>query len=176
VPGGKGKVLPELDGKPILVRFQPELTAYQGKLLSRDSRGVPVHAGSFIRKRTITLERELIQKPAELQRILIHEIHHFIWARLGNPARRSFEDLLSAEKSKGELGWSAQLTKMDLTRRDRARRSLRWRVYACESFCDTAAWYYASSRIHAEWTLAPSFRARRAAWFREYFDGRIVSI
>ena len=168
--------LPILSGKPIRVRIQPELTASGGMLLSRGKRGTPVHAGCFIRKRIITLESDLISKPSEFDRILVHELHHFIWARLANAARRSFEETIEAESSTGELGWSAESMKQKLTAGDRSRRSTRWRVYACESFCDTGAWYYSSLRKHSEWTLAQASRRKRAAWFREYFDGRIVSI
>ena len=171
-----GRALPDLEGKPILVELRPCLTAHRGRLLSGETRGRPVHGASFLRARRIVLDRELEQDPKEFERILIHEIFHFVWVRLGNPRRHSFEALLAAERSRGELGFSAEALKAGLTERDPARRTKRWRSYACESFCDTAAWYYSSARCHDEWTLAPRFVKRRAVWFRESFDGAMASI
>ena len=43
-----------------------------------------------------------------------------------------------------------------LTRTDARDRTPRWRRYACESFCDTAAWHFAGLRQHDEFTLAKS--------------------
>jgi hypothetical protein len=51
-----------------------------------------------------------------------------------------------------------------------------WRDYVCESFCDTAAWLYSGVRRHPEFTLAPRFRERRAAWFEAAFAGRAIRI
>src|SRR5689334_11369152 len=59
----------------------------------RDRRG-PVHGGSFLRERRIALDCTR----AELPRILVHELFHFVWLRLGNPLRRSYEDLLRQEE------------------------------------------------------------------------------
>ena len=96
--------------------------ALRGKLLSgKSSPGKEVHAASLIRQRRIVLDAELKKKPMELKRILIHELFHFAWLRLGNPGRRSFEELLRAEvreRVRGELGWSAEHLKLALTRRD----------------------------------------------------------
>ena len=41
----------------------------------------------------------------------------------------------------------------------------RWSEYACESFCDTAAWLYAGAGEHAEFTLAARWSEARRAWF-----------
>jgi hypothetical protein len=70
---------------------------------------------------------------------------------------------------KGELGWSAEWRKQKLTRADRTRRSPAWRRYACESFCDSAAWLYAGLRDHDEFTLALLYRRHRRAWFQRQF-------
>jgi hypothetical protein len=70
-----------------------------------------------------------------------------------------------AARVRGELGWSAEWRKLALTGRDVTLRSARWRRYACESFCDTAAWVFAGLKAHDEFTLALRCRARRRAWF-----------
>ena len=62
----------------------------------RDRRG-PVHGGSFLRERRIALDCTR----AEFPRIFVHEVAHFIWLRLGNRARRSYEDVLRAESRRG---------------------------------------------------------------------------
>lgn len=154
---------------PIHVFVRPELTAYRGKLLSGQQRGKAVHAGSQIRKHEIVLDSSLLENRAEFERILLHEVHHFIWSHLGPKARASYEELLHAERSRGELGWSAESLKLALSAEDRLVRGRRWKNYACESFCDTGAWFYMSRRVHPEWTLAPRFREHRGRWFQECF-------
>lgn len=146
--------LPELAGAPLRVEAAPQL---------RDRRG-PVHAGAFIRQRRIALACG----PAEFPRILAHELFHFAWVRAGNPARRSFEALLTAEiaaGARGELGWSAEWRKRALVSGDLAGRTRRWREYCCESFCDTAAFLFSGVGPHPEFTLAGRFARRRRAWF-----------
>jgi hypothetical protein len=84
----------------------------------------------------------------------------------GEPGRGK---LGKGELGGGELGWSAEWRKQKLTRADRTRRSPAWRRYACESFCDSAAWLYAGLRHHDEFTLAPLYRRRRRVWFQRQF-------
>ncbi len=149
-------------------------------MYSKRPGGQPVYAASFIRKRKMILDLELRRKRGELARIVAHELFHFVWVRLGNPARGSYLDLLKQEwreHAQGELGWSAELRKTRL--RARAARDLRvrrWRDYACESFCDTAAWLYSGLRAHSEFKLAARYRRRRAEWFRATFSGRAIPI
>jgi hypothetical protein len=117
-----------------------------------------VHAATFIRRREIVLETQLTRKPGPLRLITVHEIFHFVWARLGNSARRSYAALLKAEvaaHARGELGESSVLKKSRACTRD----------YICESFCDTAAWLYAGVRRSGHFTLAARWRERRRAWF-----------
>ena len=156
----------------------PSLTADGRHLYSNGPHGQPVFAGSFIRKREIILDLELAHEPRELARILVHELFHFTWVRLGNPAWRSYEDLLRLERKQhalGELGWSAELRKNRLAASPRHDDRL-WRDYLCESFCDTGAWIYSGVRRHPEYTLAARHRNRRAEWFRETFAGGAIPI
>jgi len=129
-----------------------------------------VHAASFIRERRIVLDQTLLRSKSELSRILTHEMFHFAWFRLGNRHRRSWEQLLLAEfdlRARGELGWSAEMRKVKLAPGDSAARSRLWREYACESFCDTAAWLFSGSRAHPEFTLARRFKTSRRGWFSQ---------
>lgn len=160
--------LPELEGRPIRVRFQPDLHVCRGKLRSGGSFGRAVHAATFVRQREIVLDAALVGDASELFRILLHELHHFAWCRQGNPARRSYEELLRSEFEggvPGELGWSAELAKQHLTDEDRRRRTRRWREYVCESFCDTGAWIRTRPKRHEEHTLPSARRILRLRWF-----------
>jgi hypothetical protein len=167
---------PKVRGLPIEVVFQPGLIAHRGKLLSPNKlkhipqRGREVHAGSFLRERRIVLDAALKTRPRELARILIHELYHFAWVRLGNPQRRRYEDLLQGEMRKrvcGELGWSAERLKAALRRADRTRRTRAWREYVCESFCDSGAWLLAGRGGNEEFTLPAAARRVRRSWFEQ---------
>ena len=147
------------------MEFLPKLTSSRGRLHSGHPRGQAVHAGTFLRKRTIVMDAELMREPAEFQRILIHELFHFVWMRLGNPRRRAWQQLIENELkqgARGELGWSAEWRKLTGRRSGRI-----WREYLAESFCDTAAWFYAR-QTHDEFTLAERFRASRARWMLRF--------
>ncbi len=164
--------LPELTGRPIDIRFAPDLRVHRGQLLSGAAKGQPVHAGSKLRCREMVLESALLEEPSELARIFVHELFHFVWLRAGNVLRRSYEDNLKLEfgrGARGELGWSAEWRKASLKLRDRRVRSRRWREYVCESFCDSAAWAAGRKRVHDEFTLAPRFRTARRRWFDALF-------
>ena len=151
--------MPPARGCPILIEFQKTIV---------DEAGEPAHAATFLRERRIVLETQLRRSRREFSRILVHELFHFVWLRLGNAKRRRYEDLLAAEIRKGvrgELGWSAEWRKLRLRARDWNRRTRRWREYCCESFCDTAAWLYAGIVGHDEFTLGRRFRSTRRRWF-----------
>ncbi len=169
-----------LEGRSVCLRFLPALTADRRHLYSNRPHGQPVYAGSFIRKREIVLDRELEGQPRELARILVHELFHFAWVRLGNSTRRSYEALVREEwkrRARGELGWSAESRKRLLSKSTvRTGGSPPWRDYLCESFCDTAAWMYSGVRRHPEYTLAARHRNRRAEWFRAVFERRAIPI
>ena len=151
-------MLPHFSGRAIRVELQATLG--------------PHWAATHIPRRLIQLDQDLLRTPGEFERILIHELFHFVWVRLGNPARRSWEEILKREilrGARGELGWSAEWRKRKLSASDVRARTLAWRYYACESFCDTAAWLYAGGR-HPEFTLAQAARAQRKKWLEDQFD------
>jgi hypothetical protein len=161
-----------------VVRRLPGMTGAPIRLQSvrglRDLRG-PVHGGSFLRERRIAISCTRVEFP----RILVHELFHFVWLRLGNPVRRSWEEHLRQElrcRARGELGWSAEWRKNALRPGDIGGRTTVWRLYCCESFCDTAAWLYSSAAGHPEFTLAANFRRTRRRWFHETIGNRQLSI
>jgi hypothetical protein len=163
------KPLPPITGKPIRLEVRHGL---------KDRRG-EVHAGAFLRERRIAFDAALAADPREFARIFVHELFHFVWRRLGNLRRWSYEDLLREElqrHARGELGWSAEWRKRALQPDDPRVRAKRWREYACESFCDTAAWIYSNVRSHEEFTLTPRFRERRRKWFAEADVTKRISI
>jgi hypothetical protein len=165
-------LLPPLDGLPIRLFWRTSMRAWRGRLLSGDGPGMEVHAASYIRRRRLVLDRSLLDNQAELARIVIHEIFHFAWVRLSNADRRAWESVLRSEldrRARGELGWSSEVRKEDLPAGAARQRTRRWREYACESFCDTAAWMLGGLARHPEFTLKPAFRARRARWLAELF-------
>jgi hypothetical protein len=126
-------------------------------------------AATSIPKRLILLDREVLQHRGDFERILVHEVFHFAWLRLSNEERWSWERLLQSERATGELGWSAEWRKRELTSADRAGRSRKWRLYACESFCDSAAWLYSGIGRHDEFTLPARARNQRRRWFEATF-------
>lgn len=148
---------------PIFVEATPSLTAHRGRLLTGEARGTPIHAASFIRQRRIILESQLLSNPAAAQSILLHELFHFIWTRLGNAHRRSFTHLIAQEivrHAAGEIGESCAVAKS----RWKSHSSLTlWKNYVCEAFCDTGACIYSSKP--PSHTLAGRWLARRRAWF-----------
>jgi hypothetical protein len=151
-------VLPRLAGDPIRVEIRRSLGSHL--------------AGASIPRRLILLDAAVLAQRGEFERILIHELFHFAWVRLSNQKRLAWEQVLAGElreRVKGELGWSAEWRKEVLTRADARLRTRKWRLYACESFCDSAAWVFAGLRTHDEFTLAASSRRLRRHWFAEQF-------
>ena len=149
-------MLPELSGRPIRVEVRRSLGSHL--------------AAASIPRRLILLDAAVLARPGEFERILIHELFHFAWVRLSNQRRRAWEEVLVSElraRAKGELGWSAEWRKDTVTRADARSRTLRWRRYACESFCDSAAWLFAGLRTHDEFTLASPLRRLRRQWFKD---------
>ena len=153
--------IPELRGAPIGFAFQTALSVGSRK----------VDASAYLRERRVVLDAALSR--SELQRVTVHELFHFVWWRLGNPARWSWGALIATERARGEAGWSAEWRKQALTGADRRNKTRRWREYVCEAFCDSAAAIYAGP---GQVTLAPRFLARRRAWFVATLEGRPLSI
>jgi len=113
-------VLPELSGRPIRVEVRRSLGSHL--------------AATSIPRRLILLDAAVFARHGDFERILIHELFHFVWVRLSNQQRRAWEEVLGNElraRAKGELGWSAEWRKDALTRTDARRRTPRWRRYAC---------------------------------------------
>jgi len=170
--------LPPLAGAPVRVRFQPSLFVHRRRLTHRPL-GTEVHAATCLRKREMVLETALLRNTREFARIFLHEVFHFVWLRLGNAGRQSYEALLAAEigdGAAGELGWSAEWRKRALGPHDRLRRSRRWREYVCESFCDSAAWSLLPDRRHEEFTLEARFRLARRAFFARFKARPVIRI
>lgn len=167
-----------IQGDPIDLRFIDAPRAHRGRLQSGGEHGMEIHGASFVRQRRIVLDRSLRKSP-DFDRILIHELFHFAWVRLGNPRRRQYEQLLATEirrRTRGELGWSAESRKGRLDASSSARRDRKWREYVCESFCDTAACLLAPTRSHAEYTLPRRARDLRQLWFRKHVMERGISV
>jgi hypothetical protein len=145
-------------GRPIRVEIRPSLGTHI--------------AGASIPGRLILLDAAVFARHGEFERVLIHELFHFAWVRLSNERRRGWEQVLKRELREnitGELGWSAEWRKDTLTRADTLRRTPRWRRYACESFCDTAAWLFSGLSAHNEFTLALRTCRARRQWFHREF-------
>jgi hypothetical protein len=152
-------MLPVLAGRPIRVSVRPSLG--------------PHLAATSIPRRTVLLDSEVLRRRGEFERILVHEIAHFIWVRLSNATRRGWEQVLAHEigvHARGELGWSAEWRKRKLAPTDLPGRTPAWRRYACESFCDTAAWRFSGLKLHDEFTLAERYRGVRRVWFEKRIE------
>jgi len=174
-PPSDGWLARRLNG--LLVRLPPACGApvWIERVSGLHDRNGAAHAGSYMRERRIVIACTR----AEFPRVFVHEWFHFVWRRAGNPLRHDFENLLVAEfraGARGELGWSAEWRKRILTPQDVRGRVRRWREYCCESFCDTAAWLYAGTARHAEFTLTHQFRRRRREWFSKNIGGKRLSV
>lgn len=165
-----------MQGSPIVLEFQPDLKAYRGKLLSgRCEKGHAVYAASFLPERQIVLERRLLAQVDELRLILTHELFHFVWRRLGNRNRAGFDSLIQTEwgsRARGALGESSSVAREQTMGEDPVVRSLRWKNFVSESFCDTAAWLYAGVTKSEHFRLAQKWRQVRARWFKGIPDFR----
>ena len=177
VVGAVFAALPRLQGAAIHIHRYARLRRHGPNLYSGPGPGREVHAATDIPRRVIVLDSGL--RGRELRRILIHEVFHFAWVRLGNRRRGGWECLLANEihaHARGELGWSAQFRKDELTPEDVRGRSRRWRGYLCEAFCDTAACRWSGIAQHEEFTLSGRWRSRRFAWLDDAVADRPIPI
>lgn len=159
------------------IHFEPQLRATRGKLVSGGQAGSAVHAGSFLRERKIVLDSDLLVNAPELMRILTHELFHFVWRKLNNETRQAWDQLVRQQmETPGELGWSAEWRKEALSTADPIGRTRRWREYLCESFCDSAAWYYSGNQRHREFTLPAKYRRVRRQWFAQLIAERCLPL
>jgi hypothetical protein len=55
-------------------------------------------------------------------------------------------------------------------------RSPKWKRYARESFCDSAAFLYADLKTHDEFTLPAASRRSRKLWFQRNFASHAIAI
>jgi hypothetical protein len=164
-------------GKPIRLSYLNLPRSARGRLVSGGHAGSALDGASFIRERRIVLSDALRGRPAEHRRILLHELFHFAWVRLGNRKRWSFEEVIRREMRaglKGELGWPAFEAKGRLSTLDVRDRTPRWREYACESFCDTCAWVWQQPAQGRGWTrLAVQAQALRRRWVQRILVGAV---
>ena len=164
----EARPLPELDGEPIDIQYEVGLV---------DSSGHAAHAATSIRRRTIVLDKELEDAGPQQARVMVHELFHFVWVRLGNPKRKAWEDLLRTEwngKAKGETGWSSEWRKREMKPEDLEKRSPYWREYCCEAFCDTAALIFCGP--DEENNLGVRWQRGRRKWFAGNIEDRKLAL
>jgi hypothetical protein len=111
------------------------MRAYRGKLQVGPGPGAEVFAASFIPRREIVFDSDLLGHAPDFVNIVAHEIYHFVWRRLANVERNNWSDLLAAEKRVSHAGLSSRLRHEDWSV---AKTPRKWKDYVCEAFCDTA--------------------------------------
>jgi hypothetical protein len=126
------------------------LRAHRGQLLYGSGPGEEVVAASFLTRREIIFDADLLAHAPDFVNIVAHEIYHFVWRRLPNSERTGWSDLLAAEKRPSHPGLSSRL-RYDNWREAPTPR--RWKDYICEAFCDSAA-----ALTHPNATISPHRR------------------
>lgn len=181
--GEKGRSIPPFclwfEGKPIEVSYLDAPRSRRGKLVDGGEHGFALDGCSFIRERRIVLASYLRDKKAEHDRVLLHELFHFVWVRLGNPARREYERIIRAEYQAGvggELGWPSLEAKTRLRTGPKDRNDPLWRDYLCESFCDSAAWLMLERPRSNNVTLPPRSRQPRVRWLERLFQSNAIHL
>lgn len=155
------------EGKPIDWRFAAGLRVKRGRLESGPGAGMEVHAASWTRSRRVVLDQSLAANQDELTRIAAHELFHFVWLKMNNGQRRAWGHLLATESTRGELGWSSEWRRRQLSGDDAGQNTRRWREYVSESFCDTGAWL--ATGLPADQDITPGRRwlSRRERFFQQ---------
>lgn len=121
-------------------------------------------AASFIPRREVVLDVDLLRHAPDFVGIVAHEVYHFVWRRLPNAVRAEFADLLRAERRPSHGGVSSQLA-FEAWREAVSER--RWKHYVCEAFCDTAA-ALGDARVR----ISP----QRRAWFGNLMKKRKLPV
>lgn len=112
------------------------MRAHRGKLSFGPGPGDEVFAASFLARREIVFDTELLGHAPDFVSIVAHEVYHFVWRRLPNSERFAWGELLRGEKRPRHAGLSSRLRYAAYLEGDRERQ---WKDYVCEAFCDTAA-------------------------------------
>jgi len=108
------------------------MRAYRGKLEFGPGPGMDVFAASFLPRREIVFDSDLLAHAPDFVNIVAHEIYHFVWRRLSNAERKAWAAVLQKEKRPRHTGLSSEIR----YRPDAPQQS---KAYICEAFCDTAA-------------------------------------
>ncbi len=112
------------------------MRAHRAKLGFGPGPGDEVSAASFLARREIVFDTDLLGHAPDFVSIVAHEIYHFVWRRLPNGERFAWGELLRGEMRPRHAGLSSRL-RYEVYRE--GKRERQWKDYACEAFCDTAA-------------------------------------
>ena len=158
----------EFVGEPIPIEFRADLRAGTAE----------VHASTYLHHRLIVLDTALRRSPRECERILAHEIFHFVWWKAPS-IRSQYARLIGGELAagaRGEMGWSAEWRKLALRPTDLGGNTRRFREYLCESFCDSCASLLVGIARHPEITLTARSRRGRQSFFEANLAGKRLKI
>lgn len=140
------------------------MRAHRGKLSFGPGPGNEVFAASFLARREIVFDAELLGHAPDFVSIVTHEIYHFVWRRLPNAERSAWGEILRAELRPRHAGLSSRLRYTAYCEGKSARQ---WKDYVCEAFCDTAA------ALTSPTAKIPSHRKR---WFGDLINKRRLPV
>ena len=140
------------------------MRAHRGKLGFGPGPGDEVFAASFLARREIVFDTDLLGHAPDFVNVIAHEIYHFVWRRLPNAERIDWGELLRAEARPRHSGLSSRLRYAAYREGNRERQ---WKDYVCEAFCDTAA---ALTAPH------PIISSQRKQWFRNLIKKRRLPV
>jgi hypothetical protein len=146
------------------IRFASHLRAHRGKLEFGPGPGDEVFAASFLTRREIVFDESLLHHAPEFLNIFAHEIYHFVWRKLANEDRISWDALLQMEKRPLHCGLSSRVA---FERHRERPSSKKWKHYLCEAFCDSAA---------ALTTPQAKLPPKRRAWLEALWKRRRLAI
>lgn len=140
------------------------MRAHRGQLAFGEGPGEEVFAASFLTRREVVLDEDLVRHAPDLVNIFTHEIYHFVWRRLSNAVRQEWMDLLGAEKTRLHTGLSSRLRFEEFQQKPTDRH---WKNYVCEAFTDTAAALGDPTRIVS---------SQRRKWFANLMKQRKLPV